>query len=778
MRTYLKTSPARPCNGRITPFSTAKRHVTSVLILALAAALTPGKATVAEPAASSVAATPKPQPPKARIATGAAGSAEKAAGRPVIPKPDSPSKSELEHIRTLDEAIAPIRAYQLDGADAGRIRDAIKAVSAKDLDKATEIQRTIQDPVGRKLVDWYRLRNGFGEPAEYRAFLDANPAWPDRSGLTRKFDEALFTSGGSAGFIKSQFSNRMPDTGAGLAALASAYLAEGNEAEAKRFAAKAWREQTLPPALEAGFLARFGKYLTPADHKWRLDRLLIDTVRWDDEKKARAEMVRKVIPLLAASERKKAEARLAVFMGAANAKKLVDALPAEREPDWGLVFQRIQALRRANKSEEAAKLMLGAPTEEAKIVVPDEWWTERRANAYDALKAGKPKLAYELVREAGPLTVNPLKDQTFMAGWLALRYLKNPALAETHFLAMSKAADGPLSRAKAAYWLGRTAEAKNDKAAAAEYYRAALRDPDAFHALLARQKLEPGRHSINTPPPAEPTPDQIRKFVDLDAVKAVVIAKKAGLDISIMRSFIVQLRIVLKSEAEAAMVAHLAEAVGDTQSAVRAGKTAIARGQNLYYYAYPVHPFPAYSPLRKPPEPAFLLGIARQETEFNTVTVSGAGAKGLLQVMTVTAKHVCHDYKIKCDIGRLLMDPSYNAMLASAYIADRMDEFSGSYILTIAGYNAGPGRARQWIREFGDPRDPNVDPVDWIERIPIQETREYVGKVLANIQMYRARLGDERAALRLEDDLNRARVAGRAKAQPGAAAAVTSEHDG
>jgi soluble lytic murein transglycosylase len=234
-----------------------------------------------------------------------------------------------------------------------------------------------------------------------------------------------------------------------------------------------------------------------------------------------------------------------------------------------------------------------------------------------------------------------------------------------------------------------------------------------------------------------------------------------------MRSFLVQLRLNhIKDEADMALVAHLAEAVGDTQSAVRVAKAAIARGHNLYYYAYPVHPFPAYTPLRKPPETAFLLGLARQETEFNTLIVSGAGAKGLLQVMTVTAKHVCRDYKIKCDINRLTADPSYNTKLASAYVADRMDEFSGSYVLTLAGYNAGPGRARQWIREFGDPRNPKVDPVDWIERIPFEETREYVGKVLANIQVYRARLGEERAALRLEEDLNRARVATR---QPGGA---------
>jgi soluble lytic murein transglycosylase len=137
-----------------------------------------------------------------------------------------------------------------------------------------------------------------------------------------------------------------------------------------------------------------------------------------------------------------------------------------------------------------------------------------------------------------------------------------------------------------------------------------------------------------------------------------------------------------------------------------------------------------------------LLSIARQESEFNTRTVSGAGARGILQVMPITARHVCRDYKIKCELDRLLTDGAYNASIASAYITDRMSEFQGSYVLTFAGYNAGPGRARQWIGEFGDPRDPKIDPVDWIHRIPFEETREYVQKVLANVQIYRARLGE------------------------------------
>ena len=687
-----------------------------------------------------------------------------AAAQSEVPKPAKPSKAEVDFMARMDEVITPLRKYTLSAGDAQKLRDAIKALSGAkvDVDQANQLKQQIDDPVARKLVDWVRLRKGFGEAQEYKAFLDANPAWGDRTTLTQKLEEVLFTRGGSSAEIKSYFQKREPATGVGFAALASAYLAEGNTDSARRFAAKAWRDTILPAGLEPGFLARFGKLLTNADHKWRLDRLLIEDIRWDGEKNQRATVVRRLIPLLPVGEQKKAKARLDVFLGSKAGRKEIEALPAEGTPDWGLVFHRVQALRRSGKTEEAAKLLLGAPTQEALIVAPDEWWTERRANAYEALKDGNAKLAYSLVRDAGPLGDNPLKEQTFMAGWLALRYLKDAKAAEKHFLAMNKAADGPLSRAKARYWLGRTKEALGDKAAADEYYRQALADPDTFHALLARQKLEPGRLAIATSPPALPSPEQIKKFMAHDAAKAVVIAKSAGLDVSVMRTFLVQMRFFYsKSEPELAMVAQLAEAIGDTQSAVRTAKSAIAQGHNLYYYAYPVHPFPAYTSLRKPPEPAFLLGLARQETEFNTLIVSGAGAKGLLQVMTVTAKHVCRDYKIKCDINKLLSDPSYNTMLASAYVGDRMEEFSGSYVLTLAGYNAGPGRARQWIREFGDPRDPKVDPIDWIERIPIQETREYVAKVLANIQIYRARLGEEQAALRLVEDLNRARVAAR-----------------
>ena len=680
-------------------------------------------------------------------------SAAKVPAKPLLTQ--DRAEQEADHVARFDEAIAAAREHSVSDEDAKRITEAIGAYYAKDEARAKALHGEISDPVGRKLVEWYRLRAGLADAFEIRAFLDANPAWPDRDRLNRKFEELLFTQGGSARAIKEAFAEREPATGLGLAALASAHLVEGDEERAKSFAAKAWREHDIPADLEAAFLERFGSMLAEADHKWRFDRILVDHPRWSSRRKARAAAAKRVIPRLSEPERKKAEARLAVFLRNKSAAKRMAALPAETSADWGLAFQRVDLLRRQGRNEEAWKILLSAPTDPAEIVNPDGWWQLRQAAAYGALREGQPKVAFELVRDAGPLSVNPLNEQTFLAGWLALRHLKQPQTALPFFEANEKGSDGPLSRSRALYWLGRTQAALGNRSQAADLFQLAALYKDTFHAHLAREELDDDAPELSITPPEAPTAEQIARFNGLDAVRAAVIARKAGINRTLMRAFISELQRYFETEAEVAMVAHLAEALGDTQMALRVGKAAITRGMNLLYYSYPVHAFPAYDPLRTPPEPALLLGLARQESEFNTSIMSGAGARGILQVMPGTARHICSNYKIKCNIKRLMNDPSYNAMLASAYAADRMDAVSGSYILTLTSYNAGPGRTRQWLRELGDPRDPGVDPVDWIYQIPFEETRDYVQKVLSNVQVYRARLGKENGSI--GTDLVRAR---------------------
>ncbi|HEU0061155.1 MAG TPA: lytic transglycosylase domain-containing protein [Hyphomicrobiaceae bacterium] len=685
------------------------------------------------------------------------------ASLPPVQRP-SALPGESEHVARYDAAIAPLRNLTLAEEDAALLREAISTGANGKLAEAKGLRDRIKDAATRKLVDWFIFRAGYGTATEIKAFLEANPAWPDRNLLTQRAEEALFNSpSASAREIKAFFAGAEPRTGVGQAALAAAFLADKEADRAKALAVKAWTEYDIPASLEPAFLKRIGPLLSEADHKRRLNRLLLNDSRWTNERNERAAIIKRMLPLLSEPEKKAAEARLAVFLRAKNSQALIAKLPTSTVPDWGLAVQKAQALRRQNKEEEAWKILLSEP-EAPGTTKPDGWWEERRANAYAALRLGKPKMAYELVREPGPLSINAAKDAAFLAGWLSLRYLDDEKQALAHFQMLSSLADGPLSRARANYWLGRTFEALGDKGKALDAYRAGAVYFDTFHGQLARLKVDPGASRLNLALPAAPSPEEIARFTGSDAVRAIVVARKAGLDAALPRAFLRHLPGYLKSEAEVAMLAHLADALGDTQMSVRVGKAAVARGMNLAYYAYPVRALPPYTPLRKPPEPAVILGIARQESEFNTLTLSGAGARGILQVMPVTAHHVCRDYKIKCDIPRLMKDPVYNTMMGSAYISDRMDEFSGSYVLTLAGYNAGPGRAREWIREFGDPRDQKVDPIDWIHRIPFEETREYVQKVLSNIQIYRARLGDEANAVRLNTDLRRTSTAGTDKA--------------
>jgi len=688
--------------------------------------------------------------------TAAPAPATTAAAPAIQPSPaPRPRPEEAQHAARYDAAIAAARNHPLSADDAARVRDAVRAIAAGNLTNGKTLRDQITDPAGRKLVDWYLYRGGYGTAGEIRAFISANPAWPDRGLLIQRAEEALFHSAAKAHEIKTFFAETPPVTGIGLAALAAALAAEKDETAAKALAAKAWVEFDIPAAHEADVLEKIGGLLTEADHKRRLDRLLLNDSRWAGERSERAATIRRTIARLSAPEKKTAEARLAVFLRAKNSNQLIAKLPPEAlAADWGLAVQRAQALRRQNKDEAAWKILLAEP-QPTLLVKPDGWWEERRANAYAALRAGQAKTAYELVRNPGQLLVNSHNDAAFLAGWLALRHLHDAKKALPHFEALAKSADGPLTRARAHYWLGRTHEALGDQARAKESYRTSAVEIDTFHGQLARLKLDAKASALKIESPAAPTLAEIDRFNALDAVHAAVLAHKAGLDRALVRAFLIQLRLHLKTEAELAMLAHLAEAIGDTQIAVRIGKFGVARGFNLIYYAYPVHRLPAYTPLRRPPETAVILAVARQESEFNTATMSGAGARGILQVMPITARHICRDYKIRCDIPRLMKDAAYNTMMGSAYISDRMDEFSGSYVLAIAGYNAGPGRAREWMREFGDPRDPRIDPIDWIHRIPFQETREYVQKVLSNIQIYRARLGEEADAVRLNADLRR-----------------------
>lgn len=665
-------------------------------------------------------------------------------------------------IDDLDRALLGLLTTLPSEEELRRIKRAVEAYYKGDFDEGRRLASTIANKTARKLLRWYRLRSEDGAKSarEIYRFIAANPGWPTRR-LRARAERMLLEQDTAPREVRALFKQFPPRSGAGRAALAIAYLRLGDKKRARQFARPAWRKFDLDADVEKIILARLDGLLTRSDHKYRLNRFLHADSRWRGTRRRRLAAARRVARLLRASERKKAQARIAVYARSRKARKLVADLSEREKRDAGVRFQRIQLLRRRAKHESAWKLLLATPATRKHMFSPDDWWIERRVNAYNALYRGRARIAYKIVDRHGPLTVNPFKEAEFMAGWIAFRHLKDPRLAIKHFVAMGEAADGPISRSTADYWLGRVYSSLGKSKTATAYYKRASKEFGTFYGQLARQALRPRGARMQIPPPPRPTSKDLERFANRDGVRALIIAGKADLA-KVMRVFFGSLRYRLKEPGELVLLAHLAKALGDTQMALRIGKTGLSRGLNLGLFAYPTHAMPRYKPLRDPPERALLFALARQESEFNTLAISGAGAAGVLQVMPGTAKHMCRRLKLRCArLGRrrlstrLRANPAFNAQLASAYMSGVLSQFTGAYIMAIAGYNAGPGNVKKWVKQNGDPRDPAVDPIDWIERIHIKETRLYVKKVMANLGVYRARLAKNSARLRLLQDLHR-----------------------
>ena len=709
---------------------------------------------------------PKSVEPKRELPTPSEPAAKSTEPTPSEPQTATPAPRpvEAEKAETTDQAIelktaaTSVLNATYPEADIAALKRARTTRKKRGIVAVTDELSNVSSTAAKDLLTWWAAVDGSRRlgASKTREFAATHKGFPRRERIIRNAESALLLDGAKADAINDYFASSEPQSGEGKAALARAKKAAGDTDAAKQLISDAWRNHSLNQQSERAILKEFKSLLTDQDHLLRADQFLLNDSRWRGTRARRSAPVKRLLGLVGKENKQILQARLAVYLKQRNARKLFSRLPKKRLKDWSVMYHRIQLARRSKKHELAWKLIRSVPPTREAMVQPDGWWIERRVNAYEALNSGKPQIAYDIVSKHGPVTVNPENEAEFMSGWIALRFLNKPKVALTHFRNMTQTADGPRTRGQSHYWLARTQKRLGEKDAAEEALQLASREITTFYGQVAKQTLDKGHTELAIETPPSPTIQQADAFAKNPAIRAMVLAHRIG-DTTTTRSFIARLRYHMRDPVDLAILAELALQMGDTQMSLRVGKAAMLRGYPLAEYAYPVGALPDYDPLREPLEEAFLYAIARQESEFNTLIQSGAGARGILQVMPITARHICRQYKIKCEIGRLKKDPSYNTRIASAYIADRNSDFGGSYVMTMPGYNAGPGRVRGWVRRNGDPRKPGVDPIDWIERLHIKETREYTKKVLANIQVYRARLGDAANALQIWRDIMRAR---------------------
>ena len=616
-------------------------------------------------------------------------------------------------------AFAPLSAMA-DGADA--LRSALGDASRGDWASASATAQGAGQ-VGADIIEWQRLRAGEGRLGEYEAFLARRADWPGMPLLKEKGEEAVARSTDPQRVV-AYFGGDLPETAQGSLALINALRSLGRASDAEAEAFRAWTELSFSAEEEQAILGLYGEALGVA-HEVRLDRLL-----WQD----RQAEAKRMLPRVGAEWRALAEARLALRADADGVNALIERVPASLQNDPGLTFERFDWRFRRDRDDEAAELVIGQSKSPAALGDPVTWADRRAALARSLLRADKPDAAYRVASSHHLAEGADFADLEFLSGFIALRRLGDPQTALQHFRNLRSSVETPISVARAHYWQGRALLAAGDKAKGTAELQEAARNHTAYYGLLAAealgQSLDPSLLSD-----ARPADWRNAGFAQSSVLEAARLLSRAG-DRTLSKRFFLHLGESLDAT-ELDQLADLALQMDEPHIALGIAKQAAEQGVILPRAYYPVPAFVPGDGL--PVSRALALAISRRESEFDPAARSAADARGLMQVLPSTAKLVAPEVGLTYDAAKL-NDPTYNVRIGTGYLAHLVEQFGPSVALIASGYNAGPGRPKRWIGMFGDPRDPNVDVIDWVEMIPFTETRTYVMRVTESLVIYRAKL--------------------------------------
>jgi soluble lytic murein transglycosylase len=613
--------------------------------------------------------------------------------------------------------------------DLALVKEAIDLARKAKTDDATATRNKITDPAAQKLVEWFILRHSETSAnfSRYAAFIAANPDWPSAALLRRRAEARLWQERSDAATVHA-FTGDGPISAKGKFALARVLLAEGDREGAGRLVHDAWQSEELSERTEAEVLEVFGDLLTRDDHRARMDR------RIGAKDLAGA---RRVAQRLGGDELAIVKACAAVKGKADKALDALDDVATDARADLGYTLCRIQWMLAQNRIDDAARLMLAATPETMALQDTDQWWRERRSLARKLLDQGKFQTAYQVIRPAAsPANEYYRADYHFMCGWIALRYLDDAVTAATHFAQIDGGQSNPIVLARANYWRGRAAEALGENAAMRESYEAAARYPTAYYGQLARARLGRDQIEVRAPSPTLAAADGAPATDE--RVRAADMLYEIG-ERDVVLYFVTDLG---EQSFDVTVLEALGELTGrrnDAPAMLQVGKSALSRGLALDHYAFPTIGIPRHSQIAPEIERSIIYSVARTESAFDQRDKSSANAVGLMQVTPEAGRDTAKRFGVSYDWDRMVSDPVYNTQMGAGELSALLSEYKGSHIMTFAGYNAGRGRVRDWIKAYGDPRDPKVDAVDWVERIPLSETRNYVQRVMENLLVYRVR---------------------------------------
>ncbi len=588
-------------------------------------------------------------------------------------------------------------------------------------------QAAYADTLNQKIATWERLTKqkdvkNYGELAQ---FIRKNPDWPKLSSLKTKAEKAM-PEGASSAQVIAWFDDYAPKTAKGLDQYIAALMMSGRKNDAQNLIRKWWGEIKLSRDEQRELYRKYGQMINREAHTRRLDTLLFSK---------QYSNARGIASVLGGGFPALTEARIALASESANANSLLARVPSGLQNDPGLLYERLH-WRRENKMNNGAVEILNRAPDASRIQNPKDWWRERHIIIRRLLERKNYRAAYALASNHKQKEGFAYSQAEWISGWLALNFLNKPRDAYNHFRNMYAKVKTPVSRARGAYWAGRAAQEAGDAAISRQSFETAAKFQTVFYGQLAGAKIGAKSALPNAAPPILSASDT-QNYERNELIRAAQFFSQQGKknETSLFLNAFIRANETPKAYRFAA---EKAASMGRNYDAVQISKKATAKGLFLTAQSYPV----ITGQLRgvKDVEWSLIHALIRQESVFDRTAVSHAGARGLMQLMPATASETARKLGILHNRAWLTSRPSHNIKLGSTYLRKMLDRFGGSYPMAIAAYNAGPGRVDKWIKTFGDPRRGEIAWIDWLELMPIYETRNYVQRVLEGTYVYRLRL--------------------------------------
>ncbi len=642
----------------------------------------------------------------------------------------------VKHLISVSCLIIPVSAFAAPGDPTPIVFQSGIGNQASNQAGSIAVPATLVDPsegnIPSALQRWRMLSQSANyDFSEYASFLMAYPDWPQAEELRKNAEQAINLLRYSPNQAVAYFDRLPPLTNSGRAKYALSLAAVGDRQKAEDWAKRAWREGPLTDDDETRIQALIGGKLTSADNDARIAKLL-----WSGGVRA----AQRILPYASDQRRPTFEAWIAAKTGAADSADRFANLADKGDP--GLLADRANQLRAAGNSYTARELLANRPRLSYPAASPKDWFQTLLKFASAAADDGQYDLAYKIAANANDalpsgynmadqdLTVrDPYTSLVWLGGQMALNKLGRPADAVALFRLYGNAAKTPQTRTKGFYWAGKAAALSGDRILAAQQYEEAGKYYDYFYGQLALEAL--GR-PLPVVPAAASLPSVNTGIGGPSTYIAARITPRYG-GWKDQSEFLRAISKTAKTQNDYLSAISLSKQLGRPDLSVMAGRNARVNGfTDMIRYAFPTVDVPG----EHIDNWTMIHAIARQESQFDRAIVSHAGARGLMQLMPGTARETAGKAAMSYRPEALTNDPAYNIQLGSSYFKRILAGFNGSYPLAVAAYNAGPGNVNKWLRLNGDPRTGSISMVDWIEAIPIYETRNYVQRVLENAVVY------------------------------------------